>query len=101
MTKKEYCIAFAKLSLTKEDGIEFYGTFFGGLTGSEQEANNIAMEFINNTKGCTILAQIIPLKEDDFLLEVLDEAHEKFSMKLKYMKEAYDILSKPTRKRKK
>lgn len=101
MEQDVYCISFAKISLDKEDGVELIGVFFGGISSTEQDAERIASECVNSTKGCTVIPSILPLKEDHTILDIMDEAYERFEKKIIQMQEAYSILNRPNKKRSK
>ena len=42
-----YVVAYAKVSIDKEDGIELQGVFFGGVAQDEHEADEIATACVN------------------------------------------------------
>lgn len=96
-----YCISFAKVALDKNNGISLIGIFFGGVTTDEDEAAKLATHCVDTIKGYTILPMISEIDGPESLLDILDDATEKFEKKIKQMQEAYVILNKPIRKRSK
>lgn len=92
-----YLVTFAKVSIDKVEGIELLGTYFGGLTPDESEAEQIAYDCVNQSKGGTILPAISILKEPEDLLDMIDAAHARFESKTRQMREAYEILNKTSR----
>jgi len=98
---RTYCVSYAKISLDKEDGVELLGIFFGGVSQSEQEAEVIAAECVNTTKGCTVIPSILVINEDMDLLHTMDDAHDRFKKKIAQMQEAYSILNRPHKKKSK
>jgi hypothetical protein len=98
---KYYCVSYAKISLDKEDGVELLGVFFGGISHTEQDAEVIAAECVNTTKGCTVIPSILVIKEDMDLLHTMDEACDRFKKKIFQMQEAYSIINRPHKKKSK
>jgi hypothetical protein len=96
-----YLVTFAKVSIDKVDGIELLGTYFGGLSPDEAEAEQMAHDCVNQSKGGTILPAISILKTPEDLLEMIDVAHTRFEAKTRQMREAHEILTKTTRSGKK
>lgn len=92
-----YLVTFAKVSIDKTEGIELLGTYFGGLTPDESEAEKIAYDCVNQSKGGTILPAISILRNPEDLLDMIDAAHARFESKTKQMREAHEILNKTAR----
>lgn len=92
-----YVVAYAKVSIDKEDGIELQGVFFGGVAQDEHEADEIATACVNMVKGGTVLPGILQMAEPHDLLETLDLAFDRFEAKTRQMKEANDIMTRTAR----
>lgn len=92
-----YVVAFAKISIDKDDGIELQGTYYGGIAENEQEADEIATECVNLSKGGTVLPAIIQMNDPHDLLDTLDLAQTRFEAKINQMREANDILTRTAR----
>lgn len=93
----KFVVAYAKVSIDKEDGIELQGVYFGGIADAEAEADIIATECVNQIKGGTVLPAILQLHEPQDLLDLLDHAHTRFEAKTAQMREANDILTRSVR----
>lgn len=92
-----YLIAYAKISIDKEEGIELQGIYFGGISDTEKEADEIATECVNISKGGTILPTILRLNAPEDLLDTMDIVNSRFEAKTKQMREANEILTKSSR----
>lgn len=92
-----YLIAYAKISIDKEEGIELQGIYFGGISDTEKEADEIATECVNISKGGTILPTILKLNAPEDLLDTMDIVNSRFETKTKQMREANEILTKSSR----
>lgn len=96
-----YLVAYAKVTIDKTEGIELLGTFFGGVSPSEAEAEDIARTCVNNHKNTTILPLISSMYHPQDILEKLDQMHDRFVKKVKTMQETHQIISASSKIKKK
>ena len=93
-----FAVAFAKITVDKLNGIEFHGVYFGGVSETSEQADQIARECVNNIKGGTILPRVYKLTNTNNLIDIMYEAADKFEDMVKKMQEADTIMSKANRK---
>lgn len=88
----KWIIAYAKVILNKETGIITHSVYFGGISHTEEKANEAARECINTIKGGTIIPKIFRIAESTTIVDALYDAEEKFEMIVKRMQEANSII---------
>lgn len=93
-----FAVAFAKITVDKLNGIEFHGVYFGGVSETSEQADQIARECVNNIKGGTILPRVYKLTNTNNLIDIMYEAADKFEDMVKKMQEADTIMTKTSRK---
>lgn len=93
-----FAVAFAKITVDKLNGIEFHGVYFGGVSETTDQADQIARECVNNIKGGTILPRIYKLSATNNLIDIMYEAADKFEDMVKKMQEADIIMTKAAKK---
>lgn len=74
----KYVVAYAKITETKDDGINLNGVFFGGLGATQEKADQVARSCVNNTKGGTIIPKIVPIDGPEQVIRALDDATDSF-----------------------
>ncbi len=94
-----YIVAYAKISIDKEDGINLQGVFFGGIGQSNEEAEQIARECVNTIKGKTVLPKVIKLTPEYNVIDALYDAYDRFEEMTAKMREADDIINRENRRK--
>lgn len=85
-------VLFAKAVDDKEDGIYLEDVYFGGVAYGKDDAERIAKNCTNNTRGGTAIVRIMPIKAQNTLLEVFREAKLRFDKLERQMVETEGIL---------
>jgi hypothetical protein len=93
----KYMVAYAKLTMDRDEGIVLQGVYFGGLGSTKDEADNIARECVNGVRGGTIIPKVMMLNGQHQMIEALYEATEKFEKLTGSMNEADSIINKRKR----
>lgn len=88
----KWMVAYAKVSLDKDDGVELQGIYFGGISDSQEEAEIVARECVNTIKGGTIMPKIMKVTNDFSVIDALYEAADRFESTTKRMQDAESIL---------
>ena len=88
----KYVVAFARISVDKQDGIIMHGVFFGGIGDTFIEATQIARECVNNIRGGAIIPKILQMSNDENIIDVLYNAADKFEQITKNMLEVHEHL---------
>ena len=94
-----YVVAYAKMSIDKDDGIILMGVYFGGVGQTHDEADEIARECVNSVKGKTILPKVIKIDNQYSVIDALYDATERFEEMTDKMREANSIISREYKKR--
>lgn len=94
-----YMVAFAKMSIDKEDGISLQGVYLGGVSDTHEEAEVIARECVNSIKGKTILPRIIRIDANYKVIDALYDAHDRFEAMTEKMREAESIMCREAKKK--
>lgn len=95
----KFMVAYAKIVVGKEEGIELAGVFFGGMGDTPQEAETIARSCVNTIRGGTILPRILKLGHDGQVIDALYEATEKFERITANMMESDEIINRGKKKK--
>ena len=95
----KYMVAYAKITVDKDDGIALAGVFFGGIGDTHQEAEGIARECVNTIRGGTILPKVVKLDRDGQVIDALYEATEKFERVTQNMIETDEIVNRGRKKK--
>ena len=96
-TDDKYVVAYAKFTLDKETGVDVHGVYFGGLGDTITEAEQIARECVNTTRGGTILPKIQRVSSGS-IVDALYDATDKFDVIFAQMNETNEILCQRTRR---
>jgi hypothetical protein len=96
-TVAKYMVAYAKLTMDRDDGIVLQGVYFGGLGNTKDEADTIARECVNGTRGGTIIPKVMLLNGQHQMIEALYEVTEKFEKLTGSMNESDSIINKRKR----
>ncbi len=99
MSSERFMVAYAKISIDKDTGIEFQGVYFGGLGSTTEEADTIARECINSIKGGTVLPKVCKIGEGETVIDAMYDAAERFEKMMEKMKEADTIINRSPRKK--
>lgn len=95
----KFMVAYAKISVDKDDGISLVGVFFGGIGNTHQEAEEIARECVNTIRGSTtILPKVFKLDGDGKVIDALYDATEKFERVTQSMIETDQIVNRRKKK---
>jgi hypothetical protein len=96
-----FMVAYAKITAEKE--IELVGVYFGGVTNTQAEADDIARRCVkaNHSSYTTILPKVAPLDEPTHFFDVLDSLEEKFEQLVEEMIDADAVTKKKAIKLKK
>jgi len=92
MTAKKYVVAYAKIVTDKNTGISLAGVFYGGMGETVNEADQIARDCVNTTRGGTILPKIVPIEGSGQLLDAMFDATDKFEEVTSHMVESHNII---------
>jgi hypothetical protein len=93
-----WIVAYAKISIDKEDGIALQGVYFGGLGETHDEAELIARECVNTIKGGTVLPRILMITDSYKIIDALYDVHDRFESLTNKMREADDIMTREAKK---
>ena len=99
MSSERFMVAYAKISIDKDTGIEFQGVYFGGMGSSTEEADVIARECTNSIKGGTVLPKVCKITDGETVIDAMYDATERFEKMMEKMKEADNIINRSPRKR--
>jgi hypothetical protein len=94
---ERYVVAYAKI-VTDKSGINLQGVYFGGVGNTLDEANQVAKDCVNRTRGGTILSKVVEVKGNNMLLDALIDASAKFEAITLQMQEADAIINRTQRK---
>ena len=97
---EKYLVAYAKVTTDKDDGICLQGVFFGGMGDTPEEADGIARECINTTRGGSIIPKVLKVESKHKLVDTLLEAADKFERIVGLMVEAENTINRNSRKSK-
>ena len=96
---EKYLVTYAKIS-TDKNNISLQGVYFGGLGDTADEANNIARECVNMSKGSgTIVPKVIKVNAKHAIIDAMIDASEKFEQIVVYMLDANCTIQKSMGKR--
>ncbi len=95
----KFMVAYAKVTVDKDEGISLAGVFFGGIGDTHQEAEGIARECVNTIRGGTILPRVIKLERDGQVIDALYDATEKFERVTQSMVETDAIVNRGRKKK--
>ncbi len=72
----KYLVAYAKITLDKDDGISLAGVFIGGIGDSKEEADIIARDVVNTVPrgGGTIIPRVTKLVGDGQVIDAVISA---------------------------
>ena len=93
-----WIVAYAKISIDKEDGIALQGVYFGGIGETHDEAESIARECVNTIKGGTVLPRILMITDSYKIIDALYDVHDRFESLTNKMREADDIMTREAKK---
>lgn len=94
-----YMVAYAKLSIDKEIGVNLLGVFLGGVAESHEEAEVLARDCVNSIKGKTVLPKIIKIDDKYRVIDALYDVHDRFEQMTEKMREAELIMDRENNKR--
>jgi len=97
-TMEKFVVAYAKIQ-TDKDEITLQGVFFGGLGDDPEEAEQIARDCVNTTKGGTILPKVVKVTSKHAVMDAMFDAFEKFEQVVTYMVESNNTIRRTTKKR--
>jgi hypothetical protein len=97
---EKYIVAYAKVTMDKKEGITLQGVYFGGAGETPEQAEAIARECVDTTRGGTILPKIVQVDRQERLIDAMYEAADAFEKLTTQMVEADNII-KRTQDRKK
>lgn len=89
---EKFVVAYAKI-ITDKDGVNLEGVYFGGLGDTIEEANGIAHDCVNRTRGGSILSKVLRIDGKHKVLDALYEASNKFEFQTAQMQEAEKIIN--------
>lgn len=92
----KWIVTYARIIIDKEHGIVLNGVYFGGIAGTNDEAETVAKECVNSIKGGTILPKIIKLSSECIIGAILD-AETKFIEMANRMRDADNIINRGNR----
>lgn len=87
---QKFVVSYAKI--TTDRGIQLQGVYFGGLGDTQEEADEIARDCVNNIRG-TILPKVTKIDGHNQLLDALYDASNKFELITLQMQEAEKIIN--------
>jgi len=85
-------VMYGKAVDDKEIGIYLEDVYFGGIANTQNEADAIARECVNNIRGGTAIVKIIPIGDRNVLLELFKDAKSRYDKIEKEMIETEAIL---------
>lgn len=95
---EKWIVAYAKLTIDKEEGVVLQGVYFGGIGSTIDEAEGLARECVNMIKGGTILPKVFKITEKFSVIDALYDAADKFEGMTKRMQDAEVILNRNKKK---
>ncbi len=87
-----YVITYARVVFDGANGVCLDGVFFGGIAGSQQDADTLAGLCTKAVHGGTAVPRVLPLTQPESLLDVLELARQRFNQLERDMVEAEDTL---------
>lgn len=99
-TESEYMVAYAKITESKDSGINLEGVFFGGVGRNQEEADALARDCVNSIRGGTIIPKIMPLTKPEQVVDALYDAIESFEKIADQMVEVSDTIARTQQQRK-
>jgi hypothetical protein len=72
-------IIYAKAVDDKELGVYIEGVYFGGIADNHSQANKIAKQCVNNTRGGSAIPKILPITEPKSLIGIFATAKDRFT----------------------
>ena len=97
---EKYLVAYAKVTTDKDEGICLQGVFFGGIGDTVDEADRIARDCINTTRGGTIIPKVLKIEEECQLIDLMLDAADKFERVVELMIEANNTIDRSSKKSK-
>jgi len=91
--RERIVVAYARFVEDKTDGIFMQGVYFGGIANTVEEAERIAKECVNTTRGGTILPRLVAITGDDSpVLRAMEVAAERFGKLARQMYHAEEVI---------
>jgi hypothetical protein len=89
---EKFVVAYAKIT-TDKDGIHLQGVYFGGLGENAEEADQIARDCVNRTRGGVVLPKVLAITGCHQVLDTLYDACDRFEHITLQMQEAEKIIN--------
>ncbi len=93
-----YMVAYAKVIDDKDNGVYMQGIYFGGIAGTPAEAEAVARACVNSVKGGTVIPRIIPMDNNNQILDAVDRAVKRFNTMEVQMVQAEEIIMRTTQR---
>lgn len=87
-----FIVAYAKIIIDKDSGISLQGVYFGGAGESYEEAEDLARECVNTTRGGTVLPKVLKVTGKHQVIDALYDAADNFESITRQMQEADGII---------
>jgi len=97
----QYVVIYLKVNEDREEGLVFNGPFYGPITHAETDANKAAKDLANQTRSGAVVSKIFSIPDQASFCDAMVQAKPIFDRIVLDMKEAKEIVDRPTRKRRK
>lgn len=96
-----YVVCYAKITTEKSSFVSMSEVYFGGVAQTLQDAEVIARDCVNSSRGGTIVPKIAKTSEDDHgcIIDTLDDLVGKLDDMLVNMQESEIIINNSSKKR--
>jgi hypothetical protein len=96
-----YAVVYGKAVDDKQLGVYLDGIYFGGMSDDKSEADKIATECSNNTRGGVAICKVVPIECENTLPSLLDKLRDQYAKIERDMINTEDIITDNAAKSKK
>jgi len=90
-------VIYGKAIDDRKSDVRIAGVFFGGAANTKEEAEKIARECVNSTRGSTAIPRLYNINNDGELIKTMDDAIVWFKRKEDQMLSNAEVLSRATK----